>query len=188
MREAKAAAFVGQIGGSPRRERAGLASVALADAGPSGRAVDGLPMPATRFPLGVVGVAPSDGLAAILADTATSFREYGAFRVVRGGQGANPSTGELLEAVQATQADELLILPNNPNVVLAARQVASMTDRPVHVVPTRNCAEGVAALFELDHARSAAQNAEPHDRGRPRHPDDAGDGGRARRHRVRATR
>ena len=61
--------------------------------------------------------------------------------------------------MQATQADELLILPNNPNVVLAARQVASMTDRPIHVVPTRNCAEGVAALFELDHARSAEQNA-----------------------------
>ena len=63
---------------------------------------------------------------------------------------ANPSTGELLEAVEATPADELLILPNNPNVILAARQVASMTDRPIHVVPTRNCAEGFAALLELD--------------------------------------
>jgi dihydroxyacetone kinase-like predicted kinase len=115
--------------------------------------------PATRLPLGVVAVAPSDGLAAILTDTAAPFREYGAFRIVRGGQGANPSTGELLEAVQATQADELLILPNNPNVVLAARQVASMTDRPVHIVPTRNVAEGVAALFELDGNLPAAENA-----------------------------
>ena len=115
--------------------------------------------PATRLPLGVVAVAPSDGLAAILTDTAAHFREYGAFRIVRGGQSANPSTGELLEAVQATQADELLILPNNPNVVLAARQVASMTDRPIHIVPTRNVAEGVAALFELDPVQSAADNA-----------------------------
>ena len=49
-------------------------------------------------------------------------------------------------------AEELLILPNNPNVVLAARQVASMTKRKISVVPTRNCAEGVAALFELDPA------------------------------------
>jgi dihydroxyacetone kinase-like predicted kinase len=112
----------------------------------------------TRLPLGVVAVAPSDGLAAILTDTAAPFREYGAFRIVRGGQSANPSTGELLEAVQATQADELLILPNNPNVVLAARQVASMTDRPVHIVPTRNVAEGVAALFELDGRITAAEN------------------------------
>ena len=60
---------------------------------------------------------------------------------------------------RATQADELLILPNNPNVVLAARQVASMTDRPIHIVPTRNVAEGVAALFELDPLQSAADNA-----------------------------
>jgi hypothetical protein len=115
--------------------------------------------PATRLPLGVVAVAPSKGLAAVLTDMAAAFREYGAFRVVHGGQGANPSTGELLEAVQATQADELLILPNNPNVVLAARQVASMTERPVHVVPTRNVAEGVAALIELDPTCDGQTNA-----------------------------
>ena len=164
VREAKAAAFVGEVSGTPG------ASPGCTAARSAGRRSMATPArrtgtsastrcAATRFPLGVVAVAPSDGLAAILVDTATGFREYGAFRVVRGGQSANPSTGELLEAVRATQADELLILPNNPNVVLAARQVASMTDRPIHVVPTRNCAEGVAALFELDHARSAEHNA-----------------------------
>jgi DAK2 domain fusion protein YloV len=159
VREAKAAAFVGEIGASPGVP-AGRAPVALADAGPSGGAREEVPSAATRFPLGVVVVAPSEGMAAILVDTATAFREYGAFRVVRGGQSANTSIGELLEAVQATQADELLILPNNPNVVLAARHDASAADRPIHVVPTRNCAEGVAALFELDHTRSAEQNAD----------------------------
>jgi hypothetical protein len=116
-------------------------------------------IPATRLPLGVVVVAPSDGLAAVLTDTATPFREHGAFRVVQGGQSANPSTGELLAAVEATQADELLILSNNPNVVLAARQVAAMTKRTIRVVPTRNCAEGVAALFELDPTQGAEANA-----------------------------
>jgi uncharacterized protein len=155
VREAKAAAFVGEAGGTARSVVATVA--ALAEAGAD--APDAEADPATRLPLGVVAVAPSDGLAAILTDTAAHFREYGAFRIVRGGQSANPSTGELLEAVQATLADELLILPNNPNVVLAARQVASMTDRPIHVVPTRNVAEGVAALFELDPAQSAADNA-----------------------------
>jgi uncharacterized protein len=114
---------------------------------------------ATPLELGVVVVAPSDGLAAVLSDVATMFREYGAFRIVRGGQSANPSTGELLEAVAATAANELLVLPNNPNVILAAKQVAEMADRPVHVVPTRNCAEGVAALLELDPDRSGADNA-----------------------------
>jgi dihydroxyacetone kinase-like predicted kinase len=90
---------------------------------------------------------------------AAPFREYGAFRIVRGGQSASPSTGELLDAVRATTADELLILPNNPNVMLAARQVATMADVPVHVVPTRNCAEGVAALLELNPHQSAEDNA-----------------------------
>ena len=117
------------------------------------------PAAATRLPIGVVAVAPSDGLAEVLVDTATEFREHGAFRVVLGGQSANPSTGELLEAVQAMPADELFILPNNPNVILAARQVASMADRPVHVVPTRNVAEGVAALIELDPTSDGATNA-----------------------------
>ena len=71
-------------------------------------------------------------------------------RVVQGGQTANPSTGELLEAVERVDAREVLLLPNNPNVVLAARQVAAMSDRPVAVVPTRNAAEGFAALLALD--------------------------------------
>ena len=155
VREARAQAFVGEVGGA--RSSAVSAATAVAQAAAAVPVEE--PDPATRLPLGVVAVAPSDGLAAILTDTAAAFREFGAFRVVRGGQSANPSTGELLEAVQATKADELLILPNNPNVVLAARQVASMTDRPVHVVPTRNVAEGVAALFELDGKATAAENA-----------------------------
>ncbi|MHB8892822.1 MAG: DAK2 domain-containing protein [Candidatus Limnocylindrales bacterium] len=159
VREAKAVAFMEQRGFPAAGS--GLTAVAVpgAAAGTAGDRGDEPPMAATRLPLGVVAGAPAAGLAAVLADTAAPFREYGAFRVVRGGQSANPSTGELLEAVKATQADALLILPNNPNVVLAARQVAGMTDRPVHVVPTRNCAEGVAALFELDPAQDAATNA-----------------------------
>ena len=160
VREAKAAAFIGTEGRSPAGGT-GSSSVAVVAARPGEGtgADDGPPMPATRLPLGVVAVAPSEGLGAVLADTAAPFREHGAFRIVRGGQSANPSTGELLEAVGATQADALLILPNNPNVVLAARQVAAMADRPVHVVPTRNCAEGVAALFALDPAQDAETNA-----------------------------
>jgi len=163
VREARAASFTAEEGGPGTG--AGVApptATAIAE-GPvtSGVAApaEDTATPITRLAMGVVAVAPSDGLAALLEDQATPFREFGAFRIVRGGQSANPSTGDLLDAVNATQADELLILPNNPNVVLAARQVASMTDRQVHVVPTRNCAEGIAALFVLDHARSASENA-----------------------------
>jgi DAK2 domain fusion protein YloV len=160
VREAKAVAFVGASGVAVDHENlAGAAPRAVDLPGARDISRDAGDGVTTRLPLGIVAVAPSDGLAAVLADVAAPFREHGAFRIVRGGQGANPSTGELLAAVEATAADELLILPNNPNVVLAARQVALMAGRPVQVVPTRNCAEGVAALFGLDPERRAADNA-----------------------------
>jgi dihydroxyacetone kinase-like predicted kinase len=104
--------------------------------------------------LGVIAVTAGDGLAAI-------FHEFGVAAVVQGGQSANPSTGELLEAIGAVDAREIIVLPNNPNVVLAARQVAAMCDRPVVVVPTRNAAEGFAALLALDPGLDAAANAGP---------------------------
>ena len=104
--------------------------------------------------LAVIAVASGDGLAAI-------FRDFGVASVVEGGQSNNPSTGELLEAVGKVQAREVLLLPNNPNVVLAARQVASMSERPVQVVPTRNAAEGFAALLALDPGMDAATNVGP---------------------------
>jgi hypothetical protein len=118
-------------------------------------AVDG-----ARVPLAVVAVASGEGLASIFAD-------FGVAAIVRGGQAANPSTGELLAAVEAVNADEILLLPNNPNVVLAARQVADLAGRPVHVVPTRNAAEGFAALLALDPGESGAANvADMTERGR----------------------
>jgi len=67
----------------------------------------------------------------------------------------------VLEAVGKVRAHEVLLLPNNPNVVLAARQVASMAERPVQVVPTRNAAEGFAALLALDPGMDAAANVGP---------------------------
>ncbi len=175
VREARAVAFVGAAIGDAGHHAAGHAdpppvgasgqhgldagTATIAPRTADRASHDDDSAPSSPMPIGVVAVAPSDGLAEVLVDTATEFREHGAFRVVRGGQSANPSTGELFEAVQAMQADELFILPNNPNVILAARQVASMTDRPVHVVPTRNVAEGVAALIELDPTCDGATNA-----------------------------
>jgi uncharacterized protein len=104
-------------------------------------------------PLAVVAVAAGDGIAKI-------FGSYGVAAIVQGGQTNNPSTGELLDAVGRIQAEEIILLPNNPNVVLAARQAAEITDRRVRVVPTRNAAEGFAALLALDPARDATANAE----------------------------
>jgi uncharacterized protein len=148
VREAAATAFLAEGGGATAATRTAVATGehAAHDQG------------ARRLPLGIVAVVPSDGLAALFDEHAAGFKEFVAVRVVRGGQSANPSTGELLEAVEATPADELLILPNNPNVILAARQVASMTDRPIHVVPTRNCAEGFASLLGLDPSVPVTEN------------------------------
>jgi hypothetical protein len=148
VRETRAAAFTGTAVADPPPTGAGAAD----PAGGVGRAAGASPVEPPA--LGVLAVAPGDGLAAI-------FRDFGVASVVRGGQTANPSTGELLEAVQAIDAREVIVLPNNPNVVLAARQVAGLADRPVVVVPTRNAAEGFAALLALDPSLDAAGNAAP---------------------------
>ena len=121
---------------------------------PAGAATNGAtPFPSpVAVPLAVVAVVAGEVLAAI-------FKDFGVHKVVYGGQTQNPSTGELLEAVKAVDAVEVLLLPNNPNIVLAARQVAAMTDRPVAVVATRNAAEGFAALLAMDPDKGALANA-----------------------------
>jgi fatty acid kinase len=142
VRETRAAAFANEGG------------TAASDPPPHGGS-DGMgsgTASAETLPLAVVAVAAGEGLAAI-------FRDFGVQRVVFGGQSANPSTGELLEAVKSLDAREVLLLPNNPNVVLAARQVSALVDRPVSVVATRNAAEGFAAMLALDPDKNAADNA-----------------------------
>ncbi len=151
VRETRAAAFTGDPAGDAvsAGSRNGSHPPGSRPAGPgSAAASDSHP----ELPLAVVAVAAGEGLAAI-------FRDFGVSSVVVGGQSANPSTGELLEAIDGVNATEILVLPNNPNVVLAARQVAQMTNRPVSVVATRNAAEGFAALLALDPTRNAADNA-----------------------------
>jgi fatty acid kinase len=145
-RETRAASFADA--GNGRGPQATSGSAAGAEPGARG-GVDG---GNGTLPLAVVAVAAGEGLAAI-------FRDFGVHRIVNGGQGSNPSTGELLEAVRGVAAREVLLLPNNPNVVLAARQVEGLVDRPVGVVATRNAAEGFAALLALDPTKNAADNA-----------------------------
>ncbi len=112
-----------------------------------------------RVPLGVVAIAPGDGLAEALAAFGLGDERLHV-TIVRGGQSENPSAGEILAAVVASPGEEVVILPNNPNVKLAAGQAAEMADRPVRVVPTRNAAEGIAALLEVDPGAGASGNAE----------------------------
>ncbi len=99
----------------------------------------------------VVAVANGDGLRQI-------FRSLGVRRVVLGGQSMNPSTADLLEAVEAVPADEVVILPNNGNIIPVAEQVDGQTAKTVRVVPTRGVTEGFASLLEYDPCGTAEGN------------------------------
>ena len=105
--------------------------------------------------LAVVVVCAGDGLA-------RAFRSIGVAEIVRGGQRANPSTGELAAAIRRTNARQVLLLPNNPNVRLTAEHAGRLVpDAHVTVVDTRNAAEGIAAVLAMDPRATAEANARP---------------------------
>jgi uncharacterized protein len=87
------------------------------------------------------------------------FRSLGAAQVVEGGQSMNPSTADLLAAVEATAAPEVVVLPNNGNVILSADQAAAHASKPVLIVATRSMPAGIAAMVAYDGSRGAEDNA-----------------------------
>src|SRR5262249_47036965 len=87
------------------------------------------------------------------------FRSVGVQGLVAGGQSMNPSTAQILEAVDACPASAVVVLPNNSNIVPVAQQVAGLTGKDVRVIPTRSLAEGLAAAFAYDPEGSADANA-----------------------------
>ena len=100
----------------------------------------------------VVAVANGEGLQEL-------FRSLGAAAVVTGGQSMNPSTAELLEAVEATGAERVVVLPNNRNIVAVAEQLDGLSPRSVRVVPSRAVPEGLAALLAHDADAGVEENA-----------------------------
>ena len=92
---------------------------------------------------GVVAVAVGAGLGRLL-------RSVGAREIVTGGQTANPSTAELLAAVERVPAEGIVVLPNNGNVIAVAEQLDRLTERVIRVVPTRSVVEALAALVVYD--------------------------------------
>ena len=87
------------------------------------------------------------------------FEDLGAEQIVEGGQTMNPSTADLLSAIDTSAADEVVLLPNNSNVVMSAEQAARVAGKPVHVVPTTSIPAGLAALVAFHNERSADENA-----------------------------
>ena len=103
--------------------------------------------------VGVVAVAAGDGLETIL-------RSLGVSEVVSGGQSMNPSIEDLVKAIEKVPAAEVLVLPNNSNVIMAAEQAAQLSEKTVRVVPTRNFPQAVAAMVAYDPAASLEENWE----------------------------
>ncbi|MFN3975112.1 MAG: DAK2 domain-containing protein [Dehalococcoidia bacterium] len=92
--------------------------------------------------VGVVAVGWGPGIEELL-------QSLGAW-VVRGGQTMNPSVQELLQAIDALAAQEVILLPNNPNIIVSGQQAASMASKPVHLLPTRSIPQGIAALLAFN--------------------------------------
>jgi DAK2 domain fusion protein YloV len=99
----------------------------------------------------VVAVVSGDGIGRI-------FRSLGVHHLVRGGQSMNPSTADLVAAVEATGSPHVVILPNNKNIRPVAEQVGSLTSAQVGVVPTGSIVEGFAALLDYDPAAALEDN------------------------------
>jgi DAK2 domain fusion protein YloV len=103
-------------------------------------------------PCAVVAVSVGEGVRRI-------FQSLGVQVVVTGGQTMNPSTAQLLEAVESAPAPQVVILPNNKNIIPVAEQIDAMTSKTVRVVPTRGVAEGFASLLAYDPGAEAETNA-----------------------------
>ncbi|MBQ9939672.1 MAG: DAK2 domain-containing protein [Oscillospiraceae bacterium] len=100
---------------------------------------------------GFVAVSAGEGISNI-------FTELGVNRVVSGGQTMNPSTEDLLSAIQATPAKTVFVLPNNKNIIMAAEQAVALADRKVCVIHTKNIQQGVSAMLAFDPGLTAEQN------------------------------
>ena len=111
--------------------------------------------PATRAPrpngIGMAAVVAGRGLVDI-------FRGLGVDAIVEGGQTMNPSTQDMLTAIESVPYDEVILLPNNGNVIPAARQVVDLTKKTVHLVETHSVPQGVSAVVAFRPERAAAEN------------------------------
>ena len=100
------------------------------------------------------------GLVAVVAGHGNRrlFESEGATRVIEGGQTMNPSIGDIVAAVEATPAEEVIVLPNNDNVLLAAEQAVTIASKPARVVPTTTMQAGIEAVIVYDPERTADEN------------------------------
>ncbi len=104
-------------------------------------------------PMGVVSVCAGEGLADV-------FMNLGVDQIISGGQTMNPSTQDILEAVNKVPAETVFILPNNKNIIMAAEQVAGLTPKSIVVIPSKTVPQGVTAMLGFNPEGTVEENTE----------------------------
>ena len=104
-------------------------------------------------PMGVVSVCAGEGLAGV-------FRDLGVDGVISGGQTMNPSTQDILEAVNKVPAETVFILPNNKHIIMAAQQVEGLTPKNVVVIPSKTVPQGITAMLNFNGEGTVEENTE----------------------------
>ncbi|HOM43348.1 MAG TPA: DAK2 domain-containing protein, partial [Bacillota bacterium] len=107
------------------------------------------PKPMERY--GTIAVAMGEGISSI-------FKDLGANEIIEGGQTMNPSTEDILNSVNKINAETIYIFPNNSNIILAANQAKSMSDKNVIVAATKSIPQGISALMALNHDKGIEEN------------------------------
>ncbi|KIP22505.1 DAK2 domain-containing protein [Anoxybacillus ayderensis] len=104
-----------------------------------------------RLPYGIVTVAMGDGIAEL-------FKSIGAHAVIEGGQTMNPSTEDIVKAIEEVNAQTVFVLPNNKNIILAAQQAASVASCDVVVIPSKTVPQGMTALLSFNPSATKEEN------------------------------
>ena len=105
----------------------------------------------TRTPYGIVAIAAGEGIQEL-------FKSLGANYVISGGQTMNPSTEDIVKAIQEVNADKVIVLPNNKNIFMAADQAAEVAEIPVAVVPSKTISQGLTAMLSFNDQVSLDEN------------------------------
>lgn len=106
-----------------------------------------------KIPFGVIAIAAGEGLKEL-------FTSLGVHYVISGGQTMNPSTQDIMDAIEAINAEQVIILPNNKNIFMAAEQAAEVAEIPVAVVPSRTISQGMTALLAFNPEATLNENKE----------------------------
>lgn len=112
---------------------------------------DSAPVKKPRVPYAIIAIAAGNGIQEL-------FKSLGASYVISGGQTMNPSTEDILKAIDAVNADQVIVLPNNKNIFMAADQAAEVADIPVVVVPSKTISQGMTAMLAFNDQVGLAQN------------------------------